>query len=157
VTELELEIARFLDRYIGYSRDMDFDAKRACWDADEPTPVLAPEESLVPHVGWGALERYWNSSRAEMSSLSTTWSELVVTPLTERMVVAAFKQTWTATLRGTGPLTGAPIAATVRANLLLRRSAAQWRIVASVEAHVDGAEYFLDLYRRRVAASAPWN
>lgn len=138
--------------YIALSSGMRFAEKRAYWDAEEPLPVLAPEESAAPLVGWEAIERYWGGSRETIADLRTECFDVHVNLLAPDLALAIFRQHWTATMAGPTYLAGAPLAATVRATFALRKRAAGWRIFASVEAHVDGAEYFRSLYRDRARA-----
>jgi ketosteroid isomerase-like protein len=145
-------IERLVREYVGLSAGMRFAEKRAYWDADEPNPVLAPEESGGPLVGWEAIENYWRGSREAITDLRTECFDVHVNVLAPDLALAVFRQHWTATMSG-GPkyLGAAPLAATVRATYALRRRGGEWRIFAIVEAHVDGAEYFRSLYRNRAA------
>lgn len=142
-------IERLVREYIALSTGLRLGQKRAYWDPDEPTPVLAPEEAAAPLVGWEAIERYWSGSRESIAELRTECFDVHVNPLGPDLALAIFRQHWTATMAGRGYLAGVPLAATVRATFALRRKADGWRIFASVEAHVDGAEYFREVYRRR--------
>jgi ketosteroid isomerase-like protein len=144
-------IEHLIREYVALSAGMRFQEKRAYWDPEEPSPVLAPEEAPRTLVGWEAIERYWGGSRETIADLRTECFDVHVNLLGPDLAAAIFRQHWTATMSGPRYLGGAPLAATVRATWLLRRRAAGWRIFAVVEAHVDGAEYFADLYRRRAA------
>lgn len=142
-------IERLVRDYIALSKGMQFEAKRGFWDADEPQPVLAPEEAATPFVGWPAIERYWGASRGAMKDLATDCFDVHVNLLSNDLALAVFRQRWAATMAGPGYLAGAPLASTVRATFVLRRSESTWKICASVEAHVDGVTYFRGLYERR--------
>jgi hypothetical protein len=137
--------------YVALSAGMRFAEKRAYWDEEEPSPVLAPEESAAPLVGWDAIEAYWSGSRESIADLRTECFDVHVNLLASDLALAIFRQHWTATMAAPTYLAGAPLAATVRATFALRKRVAGWRIFASVEAHVDGAEYFRALYRARAA------
>lgn len=146
------DIERLVRDYIALSTGMQFEAKRSYWDAGERMPVLAPEEAAAPLVGWTEIERYWSASRGAMRDLATACFDVHVNRLGANLALAVFKQRWVATLTGTGPLSNAPLASTVRATFVLRRVGQDWRIVASVEAHVDAVVYVTEMYR--TAASA---
>lgn len=142
-------IEHLVRAYVALSSGLRFAEKRAYWDEDEPSPVLAPEETATPLVGWDAIERYWSGSRESIADLRTECFDVHVNLLAPDLALAIFRQHWTATMAGPAYLAGAPLAATVRATFALRKRPAGWRIFASVEAHVDGAEYFRSLYRQR--------
>jgi ketosteroid isomerase-like protein len=144
-------IEHLLREYVALSAGLRHAEKRAYWDPDETTPVLAPEEAAETLVGWEAIERYWGGSRETIADLRTECFDVHVNLLAPDVAVALYRQHWTATMAAPRFLAGAPLAATVRATCLLRRRPAGWRIYALVEAHVDGAEYFAELYRRRAA------
>ncbi len=145
----EDELVGFVRAYIALSKGMRFEEKRRFWDDGEPQPVLAPEEAPAPLIGWFAIDGYWNASRQAMASLRTICFDFHVNRLGPAMALVAFKQRWRAELAGSGPLASAPLAATVRSSWVLRRREEGWRIVCVVEAHVDGAQYFRDLYAER--------
>ena len=116
-------IEHLVRAYVALSAGLRFAEKRAYWDEDEPSPVLAPEEAATPLVGWDAIERYWSGSRESIADLRTECFDVHVNLLAPDLAV--------------------------RATFALRKRPAGWRIFASVEAHVDGAEYFRSLYRQR--------
>ncbi|MDX2223610.1 MAG: hypothetical protein SFV21_12720, partial [Rhodospirillaceae bacterium] len=68
---LAAELAVLVRTYVGYSEGMNFAAKRALWDADEPAPLLMPEEAHAPLIGWAAIDAYWSKSRVVMESLKS--------------------------------------------------------------------------------------
>jgi hypothetical protein len=150
----EDELVEFVRGYIALSKGMRFEEKRLFWDAAEPHPVLAPEEAAEPLVAWTAIDGYWKSSRQAMASLRTLCFDFHVNRLGPALALVAFKQRWLAELAGSGPFASAPLAATVRSTWLLRRREAGWRIVCSVEAHIDGVQYFRDLYAERALLPA---
>ncbi|GMU68648.1 MAG: hypothetical protein AMXMBFR37_09800 [Steroidobacteraceae bacterium] len=150
------EIEDIVNRYIGLSDGMRFAEKRQFWDADEDTPLLAPEEVGAPLVGWQAIEKYWGATRATLQSLRTECWDIVVNPMSETEAIALFKQRWVARMTAPEYLAAAPLASTVRVSMGLRRRAATWKIFMSVESHVDGVEYFRDVVARRaVTLSTP--
>jgi hypothetical protein len=148
MNDREILIALVRD-YIALSKGQRYEDKRGFWDADEPHPVLSPEESNEAHIGWPAIENYWGHSRGSMASLETECWDIEPTPLSPTLALITFKQRWTATLSGQGPLTGTPIAATVRVSMAVRKRGADWKIFMSVESHVDGPTYFRALYEAR--------
>jgi hypothetical protein len=134
--------------YIALSKGQRYEEKRAFWDAEEPQPLLSPEESNAPHIGWPAIETYWSHARGSMASLETECWDIEPLLLSPGFALVTFKQRWTAVMSGQGPLTGVPIAATVRVSMAFRKRDGRWRIFMSVESHVDGATYFRALYAR---------
>lgn len=146
----EIETLRALVRdYIMLSKDQRYAEKRAFWDLEEPRPVLSPEESNAPHIGWDAIEKYWSHARGSMASLETVCWDIEPILLCPSLALITFKQRWMATMSGQGPLTGTPIAATVRVSMALRKRDGAWKIFMSVESHVDGPTYFRTLYEQR--------
>lgn len=138
--------------YIGLSKGQRYEEKRAFWDAQEPTPVLSPEESNAPHVGWPAIGAYWNHARGSMASLETECWDVEPVLLSPSLALVTFKQRWRAVMSGDGPLTGTPIAATVRVSMALRKRGHDWKIFMSVESHVDGPTYFRTRYEAQARA-----
>lgn len=150
------EIEAIVTRYIGLSDGMRFAEKRGFWDAEEATPVLAPEEVGTPLIGWQQIEDYWGVTRTSLQSLKTECWDIVVNPLSESEAIALFKQRWVAQMSAPALLAAAPLASTVRVSMGLRRRNATWKIFMSVESHVDGVEYFRDVIARRaVMQSTP--
>jgi hypothetical protein len=136
----------FLNKYIGLSHGMRFDEKRAMWDLDEPTPVLSPEEVMQPLIGWPAIERYWGETRESIESLSTEWWDLHVQRLSPDFALLLFKQRWRAIMIPASIFSDKHIASTVRVSMGVRKLSDEWRIIFSVESHVDGVVYFRALY-----------
>jgi hypothetical protein len=141
--------------YIALSAGQRYREKRAFWDAEEPQPLLSPEESSAPHIGWPAIEAYWARSRGSIESLHTECRDIEPLLLAPRLALVTFTQRWRGTLRGEGPLGGMPLAATVRVSMGLRKRAQDWRIFMSVESHVDGPTYFRTLYAAPNDRNAP--
>ncbi len=121
--------------YVGCARTMDFKRRKALWDADEPLPILCPEESPHPLVGWDAMDEYWAGSRASMADLKAQASNFNVILLAPDLALATYDNRWIATMAGPHP--APPIAADVRMNALLRRKPEGWRYFQLVEGPVD--------------------
>ena len=143
------EIEELITRYIALSAGMRFAEKRAFWDEEETTPVLAPEELGVPLLGWREIDAYWGETRSALLSLQTEYWDLVVSPLSDSIAIALFKQRWVSKMAGPAYLAGAPLASTVRVTMGLRRRRQTWKIFMSVESHVDGVAYFRSVLAHR--------
>lgn len=147
-------IEALIGRYVALSEGMRFAEKRAFWDEEEPNPVLKPEEVGAPLVGWAAIDGYWRDTRSALASLKTDCWDFTLNPLSEDVVLALFKQRWVARMNGPVYLSAAPIASTVRVTMGLRRRDAGWKIFLAVESHVDGIEYFRNVFSRRAVTLA---
>ncbi len=145
------EIADFVRAYVALSKGKRFAEKRALWDADEPFPLLHPEEASVALVGWPALNAYWSHSNAVMRDLETQCWDIGVTWLGPGNAIATYLQRWRATLENASSLLSGPIASTVRVVLGVRNRGPGWRVFCCVESHVDGVEYFRLLLQTRRA------
>jgi hypothetical protein len=70
MTELEAEIGAVLERYVSHWNDWEMDAVKGLWDPDEPEPIYVAEEAPA-HIGWEALDRYWQVSEPGVQSTSS--------------------------------------------------------------------------------------
>ena len=139
------DIHALVQTYVDYSNGKRFGQKRTCWDAEEPSPVLSPEEEPFPLVGWQAIDDYWGRSGSVLSSLQSRCWGIHVSLLNERYALALYNLFWRADVNGPF-LGGAPLGAHVRVTAMLRRKKAGWRIFASIESHVDGDCFVRKLY-----------
>jgi hypothetical protein len=148
----EAAIRALVRDYVGLSASRRFPERIRYWDAEEPCPVLVPEEAPDPLVGWEALRAYWAATRGAVAGFRTDVGEILVNRLAPDHAIAVFAQRWHARMAD-GPLLGEErLSAEVRVAFALRRREGLWRIFAAVESHVDGIEYFRRLYRRRAEA-----
>lgn len=139
-------LAALIDAYVARSAGMRFEEKRGFWDADEPSPVLKPEEEAAPLVGWPAIEGYWQRTRSLLGSLQSKHWGLHLVPLDSDTILALYNMIWSAEVDGPF-LGGSPLAAHVRVTMALRRRPAGWRVFAVVESHVDGDVFVRQLYK----------
>ena len=130
---LDTELVPLIERYVGYSKTMDFAAKRALWDADDPAPLLMPEEADEPHIGWDAMEAYWSKSRSMMASLESRTRNHQCRLIGPDIALVTYEMRWIAALTGKTK----PIAADVRVTALLRRKPEGWRFFHLMEGPVD--------------------
>lgn len=142
-------IEALVHAYLALSSGADLGAKRAFWDADEPFPLLAPEELPQALIGWAAIDRYWSETGALLDGLHTELLSIHARRLTQDWATAIYAQRWRASIPSAAALLPRPIASTVRVMMGLRQRASGWRICSIVEGHVDGVEYFRAHYRSR--------
>jgi hypothetical protein len=131
----EAEIIAVIQRYVGCAATMDFAGRKALWDADEPEPVLCPEEAGEPLIGWQAMDAYWARSRVVMADLKAKASRFCITLLADNLALATYDNRWIAHMAGSSG--EPPIAADVRMNALLRKKPEGWRYFQLVEGPVD--------------------
>lgn len=122
-------------RYVACAENMDFAARRALWDQDELQPILCPEESPEPLIGWAALDEYWSRSRRSMAELRAEATDFNISELAPDIVWATYLSRWIARMAEAAE--SAPIAADVRMNALLRKKPEGWRYFQLVEGPVD--------------------
>jgi hypothetical protein len=134
---LAAELVPLIERYVGYSKIMDFAAKRALWDADDPAPLLMPEEAAAPHLGWPEMEAYWSKSRVVMESLESRTANHRCRLIAPDIALVTYDMRWVATLAGPKDVPRKPIAADVRVTALLRRKPEGWRFFHLMEGPVD--------------------
>jgi hypothetical protein len=135
MSSAEADIIAVIQRYVGCAASMDFAGRKALWDADEPEPILCPEEAGEPLIGWQAMDAYWSRSRVVMADLKAQATGLCIAMLADDLAFATYSNRWIATMAGALP--EAPIAADVRMNALLRKKPEGWRYFQLVEGPVD--------------------
>ncbi len=139
------EVVATIRHYASLAESMDFAGRKALWDPDEGLPILCPEESETPLIGWDALDGYWSHSRTSMASLKAKVTNIRVSMLADDIAWATYDNRWIATMAG--PVPQPPISADVRMNALLRRKPDGWRYFQLVEGPVD-----LETMTRQAAA-----
>lgn len=122
-------------QYVACAETMDFATRKTLWDHDEPLPILCPEESTEPLIGWQALDAYWSKSRVTMADLKAMATNFSITLLAEDIALATYDNRWIAHMAG--PTAEPAISADVRMNALLRRKPEGWRYFQLVEGPVD--------------------
>jgi hypothetical protein len=137
MTDLTTELTELISRYVSYSEGMNFAAKRALWDADDPAPLLMPEEAHEPLIGWAAIDAYWSKSRAVMESLKSRSANHRARLIAPDLALMTYDMRWVATLVGPANVPRKPIAADVRVTALLRRKHQGWRLFHLMEGPVD--------------------
>jgi hypothetical protein len=137
MTDLTAELATLVATYVGYSEGMNFEAKRALWDADDPAPLLMPEEAHEPLIGWPAINAYWSKSRVIMENLKSRTANHRVRLLAPDIALLTYDMRWAATLAGPANVVRKPIAADVRVTALLRRKPEGWRFFHLMEGPMD--------------------
>ncbi len=147
---LQSGIAALVKEYVGYSETMDFAGKKALWDADDPLPLLMPEEALTPLVGWEAIEAYWSKSRVIMEALKSRSANHRAREIAADITLATYDMRWVATLAGPEDIKRKPISADVRVTALLRRKPEGWRFFHLMEGPVD----LLSMARKAAARQA---
>lgn len=147
---LSAEIVPLIERYVSYSEGMNFAGKRALWDADDPTPLLMPEEAAEPLVGWAAIEAYWSKSRVVMTSLKSRSANHRCRSLAQDIALVTYDLRWVATLATAPGVARPPIAADVRVTALLRLKPEGWRFIHLMEGPIDLAG-MTQLARQRYA------
>ncbi|MSO98689.1 MAG: hypothetical protein EXR11_10805 [Rhodospirillaceae bacterium] len=136
-TDLTAEITPLIERYVSYSEGMNFDGKRALWDANDPAPLLMPEEAHEPLIGWPAINAYWSKSRVIMSSLTSRTVNHRARRVSLDIALATYDMRWIATLAGPPGVERKPIGADVRVTALLRLTPDGWRFFHLMEGPVD--------------------
>ncbi|MCB2108978.1 MAG: nuclear transport factor 2 family protein [Rhodobacteraceae bacterium] len=131
------EIVALVERYVGYSEGMNFAAKRALWDGDEPAPLLMPEEAPAPLIGWPAIDAYWAKSRVVMETLKSRTANHRVRLMSPDIALVTYDMRWVATLAGPKDVPRKPIAADVRVTALLRKKPDGWRYFHLMEGPID--------------------
>jgi hypothetical protein len=131
------EVIELVQRYVGYSEGMNFEAKRALWDADDPAPLLMPEEAHEPLIGWPAITAYWSKSRMTMENLKSRTANHRVRLVAPNIALMTYDMRWVATLAGPANVARKPIAADVRVTALLRGKPEGWRFFHLMEGPVD--------------------
>lgn len=137
MSTLQKDIAELIETYVGFSESMDFAGKKNLWDADDPLPLLMPEEAHVPLVGWDAIDAYWSQSRVVMESLKSRSANHRVREIDTGIALATYDMRWVATLAGPSNSERKPISADVRVTALLRRKPEGWRFFHLMEGPVD--------------------
>jgi len=137
MTDLTVELAELIARYVSYSEGMNFAAKRALWDSDDPAPLLMPEEAHEPLIGWAAIDAYWSKSRVVMDSLKSRSANHRARLIAPDIALMTYDMRWVATLAGPADVPRKPIAADVRVTALLRRKPEGWRLFHLMEGPVD--------------------
>ncbi len=145
------QIERLLTEYLALAQGGRFLQRRRFWDADEPMPILAPEELTQPLIGWAAIEAYWSATAAGVAEFRSDCSALTLNVLAPDCVMAVFRQDWRAQMRAGSDLGSEPLAASVRVSMAWRRRDPDWRIFASFESHLEAGEYARSLARARAA------
>jgi hypothetical protein len=149
------EITDLIIRYVGYSETMNFAGKKALWDADDPSPLLMPEEARTALIGWNAIEAYWSKSRTIMDSLQSRSANHRVRQIDEDLALATYDMRWIATLSGPKEISRKPISADVRVTALLRKKSEGWRFFHLMEGPVDLIAMARQSYARKAAALFP--
>ena len=149
----EQDIVATIEEYVGCAATMDFAKRKSLWDPDEPMPILCPEESREPLIGWESLDGYWARSKVVMADLKAQARNFNIVLLAEDIALATYENRWIATMAG--PAAEAPIAADVRMNALLRKTPAGWRYFQLVEGPVDLMTMSRQAAQRRAAELFP--
>lgn len=137
MTDITPELAALVEQYVGYSEGMNFEAKRALWDQDDPAPLLMPEEAHEPLIGWPAINAYWSKSRVIMESLKSRSANHRARLVAPDIALITYDMRWVATLAGPAHIPRKPIGADVRVSALLRRKPEGWRFFHLMEGPVD--------------------
>jgi hypothetical protein len=135
--DITAEIAPLIARYVALSEGMNFAGKRELWDADDPAPLLMPEEAHAPLIGWSAIDAYWSKSRRIMASLKSRTANVRARRIAPDIAVATYDMRWIATMAGPADMPRKPIAADVRVTALLRLKPDGWRLFHLMEGPVD--------------------
>jgi hypothetical protein len=135
-----LDLVALVHEYIALSAGMQFEAKRAFWDAEEALPLLKPEEEVSPLIGWHAIDAYWHRTRGAVTDLESRCRDIVVTALSAEIALAHFHLEWRATIDAPF-LNGGALGAHVRVLAAFRRKPEGWRLFCYVESHIDAAAY----------------
>jgi len=131
----ESEVVATIRQYVACAETMDFAARKALWDHDEPLPILCPEEATEPLIGWQALDAYWSRSRVTMADLKAMATHFTITLLADDVALATYDNRWIAHMAG--PTEEPAISADVRMHALLRKKPEGWRYFQLVEGPVD--------------------
>ena len=131
----EEQVIDTIRQYVACAETMDFAGRKALWDEEEAMPILCPEESESPLVGWDSLDAYWARSRASMASLAAKATGFTIAMLADDVAFAMYVSRWIATMAGSPAQP--PISADVRMNAVLRRKPDGWRYIQLVEGPVD--------------------
>jgi ketosteroid isomerase-like protein len=137
MTDLATDLVPLIERYVGYTKTMDFAAKRALWDADDPAPLLMPEESTEAHIGWPAIQAYWGTWRGAMESVDARTANHHCRLIAPDIALVTYDMRWSAVLAGAASEPRKPIGADVRVTALLRRKPEGWRFFHLMEGAVD--------------------
>ncbi len=155
MTSLQTEITYLITLYVGYSESMDFAGKKALWDADDPAPLLMPEEAHDPLVGWDAIDAYWSKSRVVMEKLKSRTANHFVREIDEGLALATYDMRWVATMAEPKDVPSKPIAADVRVTALLRKKPEGWRFFHLMEGPIDLMAMAREAYGRKGRALFP--
>ena len=118
------EVHAFLARYEACWATKDFAGLEALWDADEPSPMCVPEESLEPLIGWDALRAYWRVTERVIDRIQIKTRDPHVRLVAPNVYALLFEMHWDAQI---GPQP--PIGNEVRVLAVLGRTPAglRWR------------------------------
>lgn len=155
MSDLTEQITVLIQRYVGYSESMNFDGKKALWDADDPSPLLMPEEAHAPLIGWAAIDAYWSKSRVIMETLKSQTANHTVREIDEDLVLATYDMRWVATMAGPKDVPRNPISADVRVTALLRQKPEGWRFFHLMEGPIDLMAMTRLAYTRKAQALFP--
>lgn len=148
MAELEAEIGAVLERYVAHWNDWEMDAVKGLWDPDEPEPIYVAEEAPA-HIGWDALDRYWQVSEPRRSEHFIRLSELRAREIAPGVAHAFYTLSWNVFIYN-NRLYPRPIGGTVRATTLLRRKADGWRLFHHIEAPLASLIQLKDAHEKNV-------
>lgn len=157
MSDLTEDIAALIRQYVSYSEGMDFVGKKAMWDADDPAPLLMPEEAHAPLVGWDAINAYWSKSRVIMESLKSQTANHRAREIDDGIALATYDMRWIATMAGPKNTTRKPISADVRVTALLRKKPEGWRIFHLMEGPIDLMAMTREAYSQKARDLFPDN
>ena len=137
MSALTEDITALIRLYVSYSEGMNFTGKKAMWDADDPAPLLMPEEAHSPMVGWDAINTYWSKSRVIMESLKSQTANHHAREIESGIAIATYDMRWIATMTGPKDTPKKPLSADVRVTALLRKKPEGWRIFHLMDGPLD--------------------
>ncbi|MDJ0927806.1 MAG: nuclear transport factor 2 family protein [Gammaproteobacteria bacterium] len=113
------------------------------FDPDEPAPQYLGEELDDWMIGWDALRWYFETPErfAMIEAMDYHPSNIRVRSLTDDLALATWNVHAEMKFRR-----GAPLGEKLRANAILRRTAAGWRFIYYAEAPKSALAYMRDLY-----------
>ncbi len=134
------DLTQLVETYVGLSKGMRFEEKRAFWDAEEARPLLKPEESPTALIGWPAITDYWTQTRRSLRNLESRCWDVSAVQLERDLALVIYKLAWRAEVDGPF-LSGAPLGALVRVSAFLRFRGGAWKFFAYVEGHLDAVAF----------------
>jgi hypothetical protein len=148
-------IIKTIKNYISISQVKEPECKKKFWDQNEKTPILVPEESVKPLIGWVEIEAYWANSINIMATLNSTTSNYRVREINSELTLTTYNMRWVATMRKETRYNGKTLAADVRVTALLRLRAGEWKFFHLMEGPIDLMTMTRQYYSLNIGKNEP--